>query len=1166
VAQNTLDKIRASNISNTIVSDFYSNPKEWVLAKQFSAYDIVLNIVNGKATLNLDASDVVSLIFIEASYEFANGQMEVVRGDMLVYANPLNVSGPNPCSITMVDDTTTYEIGFNVTWMGEKIQENVRLNCTGVTPSTSITTNGIAKGMRIGPHQLFYQDESSECTTIDERTLSIDVSSVTGYTYNCSRKFDWIAMQPEENANNFYFKVSQGNPAWADGDISSLASVSSYLFDGFNDVDPVWPLLPCKGYYYIGEDCLLLENRIVNVFPNFDCSVENAKIIPQSSKWVNGRVSFSQTPININVGNPPLGETVDMVTSYRDQNGKMFIGSGTVKDPECDVEHGGVKSFPPKFLYKEPLGIKTYLETKNGVFNRDILVPANVVSVITWKDDFLKETFTFNRGTPQETTMPYPFPIVSFATGIGSVKNSFPIDAPPRDPRCPPYGWLVITSSPEISLSNYSAKVGLFRTSIANVNSVSHTHSCEVDSYGNGLTDATISLSTVDTINHIHTISNFVVDSTITHSHTLQSVAITQIQPTTNRTDDISINAYVPYDPTGASPQSCFDPSYYPYPEGNNRLMYDTLTLPIGLPTAPSLQLRYSAENKVSSPEPIITASQSQPGASFLVAEYPGDTENGFDIKASVWISEYRTWNEATSSYDYHPPVLVPDGTRVTFSLDCYLPKKSASEQSSIKIVAPDIANEYLKIKVNMVSSINGMLITGKQDISLVSMLQWLPDITPLVSSPTNNLAVFSNALSKVETIGASQLFDALVLASKRIIDFGTSNSAIQNYNKLIVLLSDGDENSSQSSLQQAETSINSINSNSKTPISCIKLGNGCSSDEIMLLKLSNDFNGTFNKINNSTTSDIDSVLQQILTSEKTNINSGTYNIILKSDSQSLPFSAGFKNGVSVPVGASIIYRVRTSSDGNIWNPWSSWLTWSDLQTYELSTNNLSLYYNYDVKFIGNSSFESPTISQGLELTYLKASETTVFFQPVSLNISDLEYLSSVLISPQGYLPKTSTLNFGISQATSLDVLDYLNGGRTILGNQQEILLTRYNEPMTTKNYKTYTAKNGRWSNSSQVNVYSFSKGSTNAILVDPSTYISNGNKGTISFLIPQNPNNNFILCVDVDPSFRFLCKIVNYGLETVTLNHISLIYNIMKRIPVGSDGNIIHRTIDQRI
>jgi hypothetical protein len=693
VAQNTLDKIRASNISNTIVSDFYSNPKEWVLAKQFSAYDIVLNIVNGKATLNLDASDVVSLIFIEASYEFANGQMEVVRGDMLVYANPLNVSGPNPCSITMVDDTTTYEIGFNVTWMGEKIQENVRLNCTGVTPSTSITTNGIAKGMRIGPHQLFYQDKSSECTTIDERTLSIDVSSVTGYTYNCSRKFDWIAMQPEENANNFYFKVSQGNPAWADGDISSLASVSSYLFDGFNDVDPVWPLLPCKGYYYIGEDCLLLENRIVNVFPNFDCSVENAKIIPQSSKWVNGRVSFSQTPININVGNPPLGETVDMVTSYQDQNGKMFIGSGTVKDPECDVEHGGVKSFPPKFLYKEPLGIKTYLETKNGVFNRDILVPANVVSVITWKDDFLKETFTFNRGTPQETTMPYPFPIVSFATGIGSVKNSFPIDAPPRDPRCPPYGWLVITSSPEISLSNYSAKVGLFRTSIANVNSVSHTHSCEVDSYGNGLTYATISLSTVDTINHIHTISNFVVDSTITHSHTLQSVAITQIQPTTNRTDDISINAYVPYDPTGASPQSCFDPSYYPYPEGNNRLMYDTLTLPIGLPTAPSLQLCYSAENKVSSPEPIITASQSQPGASFLVAEYPGDTENGFDIKASVWISEYRTWNEATSSYDYHPPVLVPDGTRVTFSLDCYLPKKSASEQSSIKIFAPDIAN-----------------------------------------------------------------------------------------------------------------------------------------------------------------------------------------------------------------------------------------------------------------------------------------------------------------------------------------------------------------------------------------------------------------------------------------------------------------------------------------
>jgi hypothetical protein len=119
---------------------------------------------------------------------------------------------------------------------------------------------------------------------------------------------------------------------------------------------------------------------------------------------------------------------------------------------------------------------------------------------------------------------------------------------------------------------------------------------------------------------------------------------------------------------------------------------------------------------------------------------------------------------------------------------------------------------------------------------------------------------------------------------------------------------------------------------------------------------------------------------------------------------------------------------------------------------------------------------------------------------------------------------------------------------------------------MTTKNYQKYTAINGGWAEGANVELYKVNTNNLIGELISSSQYSINNKTGDITFFNIQNKTDIFVICIYFDPVFRLVCNTTNYGPETATIDHIGVIYNIGKRIPILNNGTIIHTPINERI
>ena len=263
--------------------------------------------------------------------------------------------------------------------------------------------------------------------------------------------------------------------------------------------------------------------------------------------------------------------------------------------------------------------------------------------------------------------------------------------------------------------------------------------------------------------------------------------------------------------------------------------------------------------------------------------------------------------------------------------------------------------------------------------------------------------------------------------------------------------------------------------------------------------------------------------------------------------------------------GSRITFRTRFSLDNVNWSTWSEWLDSSSEQDFALSLASKGRYFQYQIHLYGNEDFESPSLIGGLEMCYYKVQNFTLFFQPVDLNINTDEYLASIHITHQSTIPDTSTINYGYTQFDTTNIEDYYGITQPLITpDRHTIVLTRYNEEFLTEDAKTYTSINGRWPEQATIEVYRVNEETPRGELIDPTTYGTNSNAGTITFYNIQRPEDIFVLCVYFDPSFRIICDVTNYGPEAVIIDHIGVLYNITKRIPRDSDGNIIHMPISE--
>ena len=84
--------------------------------------------------------------------------------------------------------------------------------------------------------------------------------------------------------------------------------------------------------------------------------------------------------------------------------------------------------------------------------------------------------------------------------------------------------------------------------------------------------------------------------------------------------------------------------------------------------------------------------------------------------------------------------------------------------------------------------------------------------------------------------------------------------------------------------------------------------------------------------------------------------------------------------------------------------------------------------------------------------------------------------------------------------------------------------------------------------------------------MVDQNEYVLDPNNGQVIFYGAQRSEDFYTITVLYDSSFRVICKIENKGDEAVVIDHIALMYSIMKRFPRDKNGNILRQPLVNRI
>ncbi|MFA5312964.1 MAG: hypothetical protein WC375_06590, partial [Methanomassiliicoccales archaeon] len=712
-----------------------------------------------------------------------------------------------------------------------------------------------------------------------------------------------------------------------------------------------------------------------------------------------------------------------------------------------------------------------------------------------------------------------------------------------------------------------------------------HRHVVSIDANGNGFTTQIIKyLIDFDIPDHVHEVVNFVIDDVeidgITHTHELVSVAITQVLPVLDPFIDIAVQAFAEYDPTECTGYINFYkcPCYewnetdtWTYKDGH-RMMFNSILYPgIDILKRTFYMDLYVGHNLATNPENAVLFSN---GYVLKASQSSSDDTCSLDIMVKMGYTAY-TVEVSPGRFITIPAEPISDGTRVTLVMNAYgtsEPLGQNSEGSSTNkkyIFTIDVSSlrQYMNLEVIASACVDGERLQRSGWINIVSSTPWLPSIKPLLYEPINDDVYLEEAYDKIQEIGASQIYDAVRLAAQRLTSYQYANPQWKDAHKVIFLLSDGDENMSQYALEQAVDEVNFINGKNQTPLLSVGLGRVYPSDSLVLKKMSLMTGAKTYHIVDVDASEIEEVIDRIVASGDMGVNTGVYGNLHTLILDSLLSQTALRDYVVSGMG-TITYRYRYSLDQWKWEPWSEWRDVAQVVTLPLSLEYKSRYVQYEVRLHGSEKFETPDLYNGMAICYYKSQSLSTFFLPVDINIDNDDYVSSVHVTHTGVQPDTSTINYGFVQLDSVDVNDYYSVTRPAINpNKQSILLSRYNEPLITDNVygRIYTALNGRWSENTAISVYRINNENPNGVLVPPLSYSSNHEAATVTFTTLQPSTDTFVLCVEVEPTFRMLCNVVNYGPEAVSIDHIGVMYNIAKRVPRDSSGNIIHTPFYKR-
>jgi hypothetical protein len=266
-----------------------------------------------------------------------------------------------------------------------------------------------------------------------------------------------------------------------------------------------------------------------------------------------------------------------------------------------------------------------------------------------------------------------------------------------------------------------------------------------------------------------------------------------------------------------------------------------------------------------------------------------------------------------------------------------------------------------------------------------------------------------------------------------------------------------------------------------------------------------------------------------------------------------------------IPDGAAADILFRFSDDGIIWTEWTAAYPLSGTTTIPLPSV-LARYMQYTVRMTGNENFESP-VMKGVTTTYSKPSTDVFFLRPVPIDASADDYVGEVVMTHAEEAPAGSHVTYGLAHHDTPDKADYSWVTRPwFVDNQREMVLTRFNEPTVTDNYRAFTAINGPWPAVAAVDVYLIGMESKEGVLLSQDDYALNNKTGTVSLVTPVKEGDRIIVDIKPDNVLRLAIKVFNPSRTPVEIGQVTVMYNKTKRVRRTSDGTIVRHPMGDEI
>lgn len=695
-----------------------------------------------------------------------------------------------------------------------------------------------------------------------------------------------------------------------------------------------------------------------------------------------------------------------------------------------------------------------------------------------------------------------------------------------------------------------------------------HFHECEINESGNGKTIRTFAENTYEDISsHEHPIYDFVIENTIDsnnviHSHNLKSTATVYINPFTIESVGYLKSRKFKQAPT----DEMEDPE--------DKIEMEQLVIKATIEYDASRTFTERTLTLVKSFD--IYKSDVPYEKKWNIIAQPSQELSSRGIRSNresiIPIGTAYTQIDTTNNYSgfnldielkRNDGTLPPDGTRAEIEIEV-TGIESTNQNNNSSIVdnttptTYDLRNKdfnkYLNVKFSVKSIIEGQQVQSSTDsgrVAILTKLNWIPTVKHLLPEITNDNNDINTALNNIESIGSSQINDAIAEASSAIKKHYSEHWA-EDFSYSIMVFSDGDENYSKKTFNYVS---GSLSTGIDVPVNSVGIGNINIISKTLLNAYATKTNGSFVEYGANSEEEINERIMDLIKTQQTN--SGNYSNVIE-----LPDSFYIKELmplVSLPEGSKAMISFQIGDFLNNLGITSEEFLISEgqfINMENLTNNTKNKYIKYRVGMTGNEYFQSPSFL-GCLTTYVQSRTCRVFSQPIQTNANINEVISEINLTHKSTDNDLVEIKYGICLLDSVKEENYYNDYiLPFRSGERYIVASRSNEKMISVDNINYAAVNGPWDETLTISVFISSLPNSLYQLINQDEYVIYATKGEISFKTPRQNNDSVVFSINFPSEFRILCHVTNHSLNKAYIDHIGLSYGLATKstsMPVSS-------------